>query len=419
MKSTILWVLRYLLIPVGFIWTTGIFTQFHKFNFGESEKYSIHTFDSSEIATLEMNPNNAIAYGDSLVQERTRLIQKTGVYDPYLYFRDLKQYEMFEKVYLDSLNKTGNGRCVIISCISGMGMSSKGQLVNLRDENWRKIDVDGLAAQNHTQHSGYMRKIMSIEEARRYWFPSDVARELLVPPVRFWSDIFMPIITWLKNIYMRGLPVAFLLFLIWRIKFKKEVEETYWQYIDRKKPEFNFGFAPLSFIVSLLFWPIILWIDIRNRLNETLRKVEVLSRRKNMFSLLSRSDKKLVEIGKKMSLKEFREHLENIGMVRKHSFALALVVILCLVITPRMIIPAASFGTIIHITNIDNGGIDHDVGNSFHIDVSYYEAVIVPLVRIVNSSTIYIIYFTNQVWKTMKGFLLDIDGVPKVIINLI
>ena len=281
MKTTAIWVLRNLLIPVGFIWATGIFTGIKKLN-SEADKAVLNdpmrTFDSCEIQTLEISPSNAIAYGDSLIATRKRQIKETGIYDPYLYFRDLKQYNMFEQVYGDSLNKTTEGKFLFIHCLSFLGSAHRGELVNIRDENWRKVDPDDRAMANYTDRSGLMYKNMSIAGARRHWFPAEAARDLAEaqgPPFSFWSDIARPFLLWLQKFYLKGLPFAFILFLIWKIKFREES-------------------APLSFIISLLLWPIILWLDIRNRFNEVLRKTEILSRRRKMFSLFSKTKQKII-----------------------------------------------------------------------------------------------------------------------------
>ncbi len=424
MKTTVIWVLRHLLIPVGFIWATGIFTPLSKMDFSlkGNPNYFLNHFDSTELATLEINLDNAIAYGDSLIKERKRQIKETGFYDPYLYFRDLKQYEMFEKVYLDSINNTPEKKYLMLSCISGMGMSYKSQLVNLRDENWRNLDVYMLTAKNYEQSAEHLQKSMSIAEAKKYWFPSETARELAStqgPPVKFWSDIAVPFLTWLEKFYFKGFPFAFFLFLIWRIKFKKDIENEYWGSSDVKKPELDFGFAPLSFLISVLLWPVILWMDIRNRWSETLRRTEMLSRRKNMFSLLSKPEKKLVEIGRRMSLKEFRIHLDSIAIKRKHSFTSAFIVTISLIIIPRVMVPVFACNDVSHnqtvITNTDYGGAHHDDGHSFQTISFSLEAISPPEIRMTERPAPEIIHFYDPDIKVLSGFLRKIIGVPKVV----
>ncbi len=403
MKSTAIWMLRHLMIPVAFIWTTGIFSTCSTKVFSEKESPDgMHTFADSELTKLEINPKNAVAYCDTLVARRTREIQKTGYYDPMLYFRDLKQLTMFETKYQNILNNSLDGKMIYLQCASLSG--TRNTLVYLRDQNWRKATFGGKDRRK------------SIDEARRYWFPTDAVREDKEANEPS-PEILRPIAKWLFRIYYRGLPIALIMLLLWRVKLKKECEEIFWEYEKMQKPEFNCGFAPLSFFVSLLFWPIILWIDIRSRAKDMLRKTELLSRRINMLYLLSKSDRQLLSIGSKMSLKEFRNYLESIGKVRKHSFVMALAVTLIISATPRVVTPIATAVQFTETTVLSlSPRTDNDVGNVLHRTVHVYaHDTILPLYVVFEPERVLddIHFLRKQLGRVLSGFVLKECGVPK------
>lgn len=319
MKKTAIWVLRHIIITVGFIWSTGIINAIVSISTTKNIGLT-HTFTEKELSALEMTPKSVFNYGDSLIKERTLHISHTGVYEPFLYFHDLKQYEMFKYKYSDSLNKTPEGRMIILTCLEGMSMRGINRLVNLRDDNWRKLDMKEL---NRTSSSGLFK--MNTDEARNFWFPNE-AKKVSDKKYSLGSllrDAFFSTANWILCVYLRGFVFAFLLFLIWKFNLKRELREST-----------VYG-APLSFLFSVLVWPIILWIDIKNRAKEALMRAEVISRRSNLLSLLSKHEQQIVEFGKKMSFSEFRMQLHAMGIRRKHSLAKAFLVMVVMTLFPR------------------------------------------------------------------------------------
>jgi hypothetical protein len=320
MKKTAFWVLKHLLIPVGFIWATGLFNLIHRVDHS-TKSLAYDSFDSSEYKTLEMNPSTIVAYGDSLLKARKLQIGLTGFYKPDHFFHDLKQFKMFEKLYYDSLNQTPEGRCLYMRCVSNGGCSYLSDLVGLRDGNWRKNSI--------LQQKG----TLSIAEARSKWFPSEAIAEkqndVYWSKFKFTNDVLLPLCGWLLKVYLKGLPFAFLMLIVWRYRLKHQDYDDYWSIEDRNR-FLKSRFSPLSFIFSLLLWPIVLVIDIRNRTNLLLRKTDVLSRREKLMTLFSQKELELLEIGKKMTKSEFKAYLQSIGYVRRHSFAKTLLFIVFL-----------------------------------------------------------------------------------------
>lgn len=394
--------LRHLIIPVGFIWSTGFFSLLSSVDFSDkAPRDAYHTFTNEELATLEINPANAIAYCDTLVALRTRQVEQTGYYSPMDYFRDLKQLRMFETVYKDSLDRSTMGRFIYMNCASSMGATNR--LCNLRDSKqsvaWNQADL---------------------ENARHHWFPLEAKQdaEAKKHPMQWWRDFFSPLFGWLLRIYLRGLPFALLMLLIWRKRVRKDCEEIVWKHERIKRPEANHGFAPLSFIASLLMWPVILACDIHSRIKEMVHRAELVSRRSEMLYLFGAADQKLLETGSKMSLREFRAYLESIGRVRKHSFVIALAVTVLLSVSPQIIAPVIAIQTYTESTVFTRRAqTDHDVGKVplYKVEYHSYEAVMPQKNGAEPEITQSILYFYFiEIGRILKGFTTINDGVPKV-----
>lgn len=394
MKSVLFWMLRHLVIPAGFLFATGIPQQFYKAS-KNPQKDPMMTFSTEEFKTLEITPLNQRIYLDSLFQLRKEMV-KQNRYTSFLYFHDLKQLRMYEQFYRDSFEKAIQGKVNFIDI-----NFAQNELCNINLDQWRKSRKLSIGEQD-------------IEKARDYWFPAGKkARENAVD-MSFY-DALIGFTNWLLHVYLRGLPFAFILFLIWKLRMKKEFDEEFrW---SKEKSQMYFGVAPLSFIISVIAWPIILGIDIRNRFSEVLKKADVVARRNSLFTLFSSQEQQLFEIGKKMSRQEFRDHLDAIGITQKHSFFLALTVTLFLLIVPRSVFPAVDTHhekqTV--VTSIDYG-IDHD--NPVASYQYFHQAVIPDFLHVPLSETMcFTFYFPYRIGGILSGFLNDIGGVPKVTFN--
>lgn len=386
MKSVLFWMLRHLVIPAGFIFATGL-PQFI-WETRNIEPKAI--FTQQELKTLEVSRDNYHEYFDSLLINRKELATHNQ-YSAFLYFHDLKQIKMYEEKYKNTF--PGPNRF-------NAGRTSIGMIDNdfwcVSAEQWKRGNISD----------------KEISKARNYWFHDDEKR---AGPPPNWTEARQVLSSWLFHVYLRGLPFAFILFLIWKLRMKKEFEEEF-RWIQ-EKPQMYFGGAPLSFIISVIVWPFILGIDIRNRFNEVLKKADVVARRNSMFTFFSKQEQQLFEIGKKMSRQEFRDHLDAIGITQKHSFLLALTVTLFLLIIPRSVFPAVDTHhekqTI--VTSIDYG-IDH---NDSVVSYDYLPQAVIPdFLCVPSSETMYFtFYFPYRIGEILSGFLDDIGGVPKVIFN--
>lgn len=395
MKTKLIWVLRYIIIPFAFAQATGLPGKIASIDFSSKGSDATHTFTKEELATLEVHPSNFRTYYDSLEAVRKQEIKKTGKYDVYTYFYDLKQSHMFEVMYRDSLDKSPNTRGILLSLFSTRNM-----FVGMRDENWRSYADINRA---------------KIDEARGYWFPKEKEKDIArakQPPMSWWDDFFKPILMWFIGFYFKGLPIAFVLFLIWKLNLKKDFDEEFrW---EKVKPEMQFAFAPGSFLFSVLIWPIVLGIDIRNRFNEFLKKADVISRRNSLFTLFSKQEQQLLEFGKRMTTREFSEHLDSVNMKRKHSFVNALCVTLFLIIVPTSLFPQKATknfskeNVIMMKSDYGGGGIHYDVLAKSSAVLNYGDDV-----KQFPEFTKLIFYITD--WLYEYVFVPDIGKVPLVV----
>ncbi len=332
MKSKLIGMLKCIVIPFGLMWATGLPGFIRSINLSSNDPYphgAEGLFTHAELATLELTPENFWAHTDSLKKNREE-IAKHNKYTPFVYFRDLKQLDMFKAKFYHQLDTTMQGRNILISIQT--------EVTNkLFDISWRQ------------KKSGLTDATVDIDKARSYWFPEKEKKTKVLAETFSWTtSVLMPVLYWMLRVYLRGLPFAFMLFLIWKLNRKKEF------------------LAPVSFLFSIIVWPIVLGIDIRNRFNQVLMGADVVSRRNSLFTLFSKQEQQLLEFGKRMTTIEFGEHLDSLGMERKHSFASALCVTLFLIIIPASLFPQTT--SVIHKEKVimmksdyGGGGIHYDV----------------------------------------------------------
>ena len=391
MKPNISWVPWRILICVGLMWASKIPQGIIRFasNAEKQKPYADYfngtfaRFTEKDFLALEITPENYLHYADSLRKNRESLAERNQ-YTQFMYFRDLTQFKMFEIKYFDSLKYVPQGQAIQMS-MGGFGIITTLQGVC----NSQKNILDDRA----------------IAEARAYWLHDSPRDEVII---NWWPEVIVPLLVWLFSFYVRGFPFAFVLFIIWKLKMKQDFDyEFKW---EEKKPQHYFGIAPLSFLFSLLLWPIVLGIDIRNRFQEMLRRADVVSRRASLFTLFSKQDEQLVQLGRRMNRKEFREHLDSLGMIQKHSFASALVVTLFLVIIPQSLFPHTMTQVkkdLVIMKKVDygGGGVSHVFDYTKKI-----EAITVPQLEVFTESLQKIFFVTDWIYE--NDFSPDIGKVP-------
>ncbi len=362
MKS-VLKISMYFGILAGFALATGI----PQFIYKQKDVPHVSPFTQQELSTLKFNYDTKEVYFDTLLKSREKLAQKKQ-YTPHIYFSDIKQSCLYKEKYRDrepAPNRFNGGRTS----------------VDNRDTELLQV----LESQDRGIHF-----FEDMSKASEYWFPAVKYRSKSSA-----SEDFSTIGRWLLRFYLRGFPVAFILFLIWKFQTRKKF------------------FAPASFLFSLIVWPIVLSIDIYNKFEEALVRADVVSRRGKLLSLFSKQEEQLFELGKKMTRVEFRTYLDSIGMVQKHSFASALLVTLFLIIIPASLFPqttptAHKEKVIMVKSDYGGGGMHYDVVAKSSAVLNYGDDVkqFPEFVKL-------IFYITD--WLYEYVFVPDIGKVPLVI----
>lgn len=394
MKPNISWVPWRILICVGLMWASKIPQGVVRFAIKaqqqkpDSDYFNglFARFTEKDFETLEIRPESFLHYADSIRHHR-QVLAEHEQYTQFLYFRDLAQFKMFEIKFRDSLNDLpGTQRMDIQVSLGGFGVVSHLQSICNSQKTFSRNDQE-------------------IAKARAYWLHDSPRDDV---KINWWPEVVVPLLVWFFNFYVRGFPFALILFIIWKLKMKQDFDYAFkW---EEKKPQHYFGIAPTSFLFSLLLWPIVLGIDIGNRFQEMLRRADVVSRRASLFTLFSKQDERLVQLGKRMNRKEFREHLDSLGMIQKHSFASALIVTLFLVIIPQSLFPHTTTQVkkdLVIMKKVDYGG--GGISHAFDY-IKKVEAIIVPQFEVFAEPLQKIFFVTDWVYE--NDFSPDIGKVP-------
>ncbi len=395
---------RHLVLTVGFVIAAGLPQKMKEADSSPTRR-AYFTFTPQEIATLEFTPSTQRDYLDALLRARKQLAtQDSYTYDQY--FHDLKQVRMYETRYGDSLNATRDGQGLMF------------HLQYVTNEFWSaNISCSG------SRHSP---KWGTLASARAHWFPVDAATEKSLADRKIeWHSIILCFLRWLLGFYLRGLPVACMLFLVWKIRLKKDFEDVWWSGSGSESDgelALRKGFAPISFLISLALWPFVLAVDLISRASGLFHKAEVISRRSRMLGAFSKQEERLLKLGNTMSIQEFKVYLDSIGMARKHSFAASFAVTMFLVLAPRLLVVAAvglsekqGAQTTATISSVQ-GGFDHDVGPP---DVRSFfggDALVALCGRAPSDDRLSVIFpYADVLGRLLQGFPADIGGVPKCV----
>ena len=274
-----------ILLPILFLYNISFFSiDFSKTfkDFGKSEPFNFE--GQKKLANF--------------VNEKVKVAEKKGAkYSPYDYFNDLYEIEKLEK--------------------SMKGVMSyhvlANQLMILQQENVR----NGLFS-----HEDIDKAVIIFKEKRD---PGSVTRENLkleMSKKTFWPSVR----TWLFHFYLINLPLAFILFMLW------------WQ---KEKKTFKLS-NPFSFIIALIFYPIIIGLVIYEELSEKSRQylaeAELRRMKSKMFSILSKNeleDIRRFASSRGFTLDDWRQYLGNQGLKPQGILISSLVVTILFIAIPK------------------------------------------------------------------------------------
>lgn len=274
-----------ILLPILFLYNIGFFSiDFSKTfkDFGKSEPFNFE--GQKKLANF--------------VNEKVKVAEKRGTkYSPYDYFDDLYEIEKLQKSLKGVMNYN----------------SMVAHLLILHQENMKKgffsrEDID--------------KAVKDFKEKRD---PGSVAREELkleMSKKTFWPSVR----AWLWHFYLINLPLAFILFMLW------------WQ---KEKKTFKIS-NPFSFIIALIFYPIIIGLVIHEELSEKSRQylaeAELRRMKSKMFSILSKNeleDIRRFASSRGLTLDDWKQYLRNQGLKPQGILVSSLVVTILFMAIPK------------------------------------------------------------------------------------
>lgn len=258
LKSVLTWVIRCLIVPAGFMYAVGTidFLKFVRCMNQQSALEAKNRFTKEELATLEITPLNYESYLDSIMELRQQQIARDHINDKNLYFHDLKQFDMFLAIYQDSLDQDLQG-------------SGRGKLWVFNSKKQEIIDLSLRVSTSTLPEEMQKKHWKDIDKYRAIYFPTKVKQQKDTDSMT-WTAVGTWFFNWFTNLYLRGMLFAGILFLFWRKRLKRKTETR---------------LGVMSFISSLVIWPVIIGMDIKNRFSEFMSMTDIVSRRNAMLSL--------------------------------------------------------------------------------------------------------------------------------------
>lgn len=173
----------------------------------------------------------------------------------------------------------------------------------------------------------------------------------------YWTKQFLKSANWLSIFYLKNLPLAFILLLLW------------W-YKDKETFRIN---NPLSFLICLLFYPLVIIRVWKKQLNLGSRmfamSIELKRRQKDIFSLIS--DDELSDLKRfarsNLKISDYRLYLENRGFTERQALTPLILVTTIFLLAPKLQaheLPDYQEikSTCCFVTNTDPSQIDYDIG---------------------------------------------------------
>jgi len=230
--------------------------------------------------------------------KKIKTAEKKGEkYSPFDYFRDLHEIKIFStklRGTMGCMNETS-----VLQNILNQNLNARlfsGADINQPREHFRELENPGITAKEKKD-----RKIF-----QKTWWPN--------------------LKSWLLRNYLKNFPLAFILFLLW------------W-YEENKKSKIS---NPISFIIAVIFYPVIIAILINEYFAEKGRNIyaEAMLRsvKGKMFSLLSKNElediKRFAKSGA-YKIDDWKKYLENQGLEPRKVLVTSLVITILFTIIPK------------------------------------------------------------------------------------
>lgn len=272
-----------ILLPLLFLYNVGFFSLDFSGYFkelGKSEPYN--SVGQQKLAKL--------------VNEKFKVAKAKGTkYSPADYFNDLAEITILQKSRKGVLNNWDYRLLDLSQQNVRAGLYSSQDIDLVRNIFKEKTDPGGAAREN-----------LKIEMSKKNFWPS--------------------VTNWLWHFYLKNLPLAFILFMLWWYKQKETFKLK----------------NPFSFIIALIFYPIIIGLVIYETLNEKgryyLAEAELRRTKSKMFSILSKDeleDLRRFAKSRGLTLSDWRNYLSNQGLKPQGILVSSLVVTILFTAIPR------------------------------------------------------------------------------------
>lgn len=376
MKSAALVMIK-IALPILFLWNIGLFT------------WMSHV-DSGPSAPMKADEGK----GDrQFLQEKVNRATKLGKdYTPELYFKDLAEIELKKK-------HNDFDRMAVIGIFSA---TNEIFAVFFNNVKTAESNLDKIS------YAKFMNRVdASREKFKEAINPGTLARqadaEAQAKDPNYWTNILLGILSFLGTFYLKNFPLAFVLLWIW------------W-YQDKDKVRIS---NPFSFLTCLLLYPITVlkvWRKITIAgLDEFAMTIELKRRKVDIFSLFS--DDEISEINKfaksNLKLKDYRLHLDNRGLIRRHALVPVVVIVLLLLIIPKSFalpLPHKSVDVVKYQTEIK---VPPDISGTHG---SYHDNVVASAITYQDQVFIHFNFIWRRVFmpiaKQHLGFRTNPDPVP-------
>jgi hypothetical protein len=231
-----------------------------------------------------------------LVNEKVKVAKAKGTnYSPADYFNDLAEITILKKSLTGVMNNLDYRLLDLSQQNVRAGLYSSRDIDLARDIFKEKTDPGSVARENSR-----------IEISKRTFWPS--------------------VTNWLWHFYLKNLPLAFILFMLWWYKQKETFKLK----------------NPFSFIIALIFYPIIIGLVIYEALNEKgryyLAEAELRRTKSKMFSILSKDeleDLRRFAKSRGLTLNDWRNYLGNQGFKPQGILISSLVVTILFMAIPK------------------------------------------------------------------------------------
>jgi hypothetical protein len=167
------------------------------------------------------------------------------------------------------------------------------------------------------------KKHLSLAEPEQEQESKKLAEKMNQPG--YWFGILISLLTWLTGFYLKNFPLGLILLWIW------------W-YQEKERLSIN---NPLSFIICLLLYPIVIIRVWKKSLEYGARvfalKVEFKSRQTDIFSMISENELADIKRFAKSDLRisDYKKYLENRGLVYRHALVPVITVTILFMAVPK------------------------------------------------------------------------------------